>query len=84
MITQKSYTLDMVQEEDEKVKPKKIPMSRDQALMEPKEDSPTVEQVRTAQKAVGEALCLTTRARPDIMYVVSRMGPAITTKLLRP
>ena len=43
--------------------------------MEPKEGSPSIEKVRSAQKAVGEALWLTTRARPDIVYVVSRMGP---------
>jgi len=68
----------MVQKEDEKVKPKKIPLSRDQAAMEPKEESPSIGKVRLAQKAVGEALWLTTRARPDLMYVVSRMGSAVT------
>ena len=78
MLTQQSYTLDMVQKEDEKVKLKKIPLSRDQAVMEPKEESPSIEKVRLAQKAVGEALWLTTRARPDLMYVVSRMGSAVT------
>jgi hypothetical protein len=78
MLTQQSYTLDMVQKEYEKVKPKKIPRSRDQAAMEPKEESPSIEKVRLAQKAVGEALWLTTRARPDLMYVVSRMGSAVT------
>ena len=46
--------------------------------METKEESPSIEKVRSAQKAVGEALWLTTIARPDIMYVVSRMGSAVT------
>ena len=78
MLTQQSYTLDLVQKEDEKVKPKKVPMSRDQAAMEPKEETPSIKSVRLAQKAVGEALWLTTRARPDIMYVVLRMGSAVT------
>ena len=78
MLTQQSYTLDMVQKEDEKVKLKKIPLSRDQAAMEPKEESPSIEKVRLAQKVVGEALWQTTRARPDLMYVVSRMGSAVT------
>ena len=77
MLTQQSYTLDLVQKKNENVKPKKIPLSRDQSAMEPKEESPSIEKVRSAQKAVGEALWLTTRARPDIMYVVSRMGSAI-------
>ena len=38
MLTQQSYTLDMVQKEDEKVKAKKIPRSRDQAAMESKKN----------------------------------------------
>ena len=78
MLTQKSYTLDLVQKEDEKVKPRKIPISRDQSVMEQGEEPPSVEEVRAAQKAVGEALWLTTRARPDIMFVVSKMGSAVT------
>jgi len=78
MLTQQSYTPDLVQKENENVKPKKIPLSRDQSVMEPNEKSPSIEKVRSAQKAVGEALWLTTRARPDIMYVVSRMGSAVT------
>ena len=78
MLTLQSYTLDMVQKGDEKVKPKKIPRSRDQAAMEPKEEFPSIEKIRLAQKAVGEALWLTTRARPDLMYVFSRMGSAVT------
>jgi hypothetical protein len=68
----------LVQKENENVKPKKIPLLRDQSAMEPKEASPSIEKVRSAQKAVGEALWLTTRARPDIVYVVSRMGSAVT------
>ena len=69
----------MVQKEDEKVKPKKIPLSRDQAAMEPK--ARIFRQLRRfawRKKAVGEALWLTTRARPDLMYVVSRMGSVVT------
>ena len=77
MVTQQGYTLDLVQK-DEKVKPKKIPLSKDQSMMDPLEEAPSVEKVRLAQKAVGEALWLATRARPDIMYVVSRMGSAVT------
>ena len=78
MLTQQSYTLDLVQKENEHVKPKKIPLSRDLSAMELKEESPSIEKVRSAQKAVGEALWLTTRARPDIMHVVSRMVSAVT------
>ena len=77
MLTQQSYTLDLAQKENENVNPKN-PLSRDQSAMEQREESPSIEKVRSAQKAVGEALWLTTRARPDIMYVVSRMGSAVT------
>ena len=48
MLTQQSYTLDLVQKENENVKPKKIPLSRDQSAMEPKEESPSIEKVRSA------------------------------------
>ena len=53
MLTQQSYTPDLVQKENENVKPKKIPLSRDQSVMEPNEKSPSIEKVRSAQKAVG-------------------------------
>ena len=78
MITQQSYIKDLLQKEEEKVKLKRIPLSRDQAVMEPSKEGPTIEAVRLAQKAVGEALWLTTRARPDLMYAVSRMGASVT------
>lgn len=51
MLTQQSYTLDMVQKEDEKVKPKKIPRSRDQAAMEPKEESASIGKVKGSSGA---------------------------------
>ena len=78
VVTQESYTKDLIQKEEQKLKPKKIPLSRDQALMEPTLEGPTIELVRQAQKAVGEALWLTTSARPDLMYAVSRMGASVT------
>ena len=78
MIAQQSNIKDLLQKEEEKVKPKRIPPSRDQAVMEPSTEGPTIEAVRLAQKAVGEALWLTTRALPDLMYAVSRMGASVT------
>jgi len=77
MVTQQSYTTDMVQKETDP-KAKKIPISRDQAKMEPSTEAPTTEMIRAAQKAVGEVLWLTTRARPDIMFTVARMGSSVT------
>eukprot|EP00435_Cladocopium_sp_Y103_P040556 s71_g11.t1 len=65
-------------QKDSEVKPKKIPLTKDQSLMEPSNVAPTVDQIRSCQKAVGEVLWLTTRARPDIMYAVSRMGSSST------
>ena len=46
--------------------------------MEPSTEAPTTEMIRAAQKAVGEVLWLTTRARPDIMFTVARMGSSVT------
>ena len=77
MVTQQSYTKDLTQKDPE-VKPKRIPLTRDQSAMEPNEAEVTPELIRSCQKAVGEVLWLTTRARPDIMYAVSRMGSSST------
>ncbi|CAL1166872.1 unnamed protein product [Cladocopium goreaui] len=77
MVTQQSYTKDLTQKDPE-VKPKRIPLTRDQSAMEPNEAEITPELIRSCQKAVGEVLWLTTRARPDVMYAVSRMGSSST------
>ena len=76
MVTQQSYTTDLVQKEKD-LKMKKIPISRDQSQMEQASETPSPEEVRAAQKAVGEVLWLTTRARPDIMFTVARMGSSV-------
>ena len=74
MITQRSYVLDLIAKEKEEVKKRKIPIGRELAaeLLEV-EESPTADQIRRAQKAVGELLWLLTRSRPDLMYVMARM-----------
>ena len=73
-ITQRSYVLDLIAKEKEEVRKRKIPIGRELAaeLLEV-EESPTAEQIRRAQKAVGELLWLLTRSRPDLMYVMARM-----------
>eukprot|EP00435_Cladocopium_sp_Y103_P030730 s947_g7.t1 len=76
-VTQESYISDLLSKEHS-LKEKKIPISRDQSLMEPTTSAPTPDQVKQCQKEVGEALWLVTRTRPDIMYAVSRMGSNIT------
>ena len=77
-LTQESYIRDMLQKE-ETSKSRKVPISRDLSLTpEQDEEHRTAEQVKEAQKAVGEALWLVTRTRPDIMYATSKMGSSIT------
>ena len=76
-VTQESYISDLLSKEDG-IKERKIPISRDQSLMEPTATPPTAEQIKQCQKEVGEALWLVTRTRPDLMYAVSRMGSNIT------
>jgi hypothetical protein len=76
MITQQSYTKDLIQKEERKLKQKKIPLSRDQALIEPSAEGPAVESVLKPKKLWGRPF--TTRARPDLTYAVSRMGASIT------
>ena len=73
-VTQSSYIEEVVEKNEEKVKGRKIPVTRDQAHIEAPASPLTLGQVRGAQKCVGEVLWLLTRSRPDLMYGVSRMG----------
>ena len=75
-MTQEGYTKELVTK-DEGLKPRKTPITRDQSQMEP-ENPVSLEDVRLAQKDVGEALWLATRARPDVMFSVARMGSSVT------
>ena len=77
-VTQSAYAADWITKDEGEIKPKKIPITRDQSTMEPDEKTPEVESIRECQKEVGEALWLMTRTRPDIMYTVARMGSSIT------
>ena len=70
MITQQNYIRDVTAG----VKEKKIPITKDQSQMEPKEGLLTAEEVKRSQKYVGEMLWLMTRSRPDICFSVARMG----------
>ena len=65
-VTQKSYI--------KKVKGRKIPVTRDQVHIEEPSSPPTIDQVRGAQRCIGEVLWLLTSSRPDLMYGVGRMG----------
>jgi hypothetical protein len=73
-VTQRSYIKDLIEKNEEKKKERKIPVTRDQAHIEAPASTPTLEEVRGAQKFVGEVFWLLTRSCPDLMYGVSRMG----------
>ena len=73
-MTQRSYIKELVEKNEEKVKERKIPVSRGQAHIEAPASPPTLDQVRGAQKCVGEVPWLLTRSRSDLLYGVSRMG----------
>ena len=78
-MSQSSFTRDLLKKEGENVKPRKIPITRDQSIMPVEAESDrTPAQIQQAQKATGEALWLVTRTRPDLMFSVSRMGSNIT------
>jgi len=72
-VTQRSYIKDLIEKNEAQIK-KKIPVTRNQAHIEAPASTPTLEEVRGAQKFVGEVLWLLTRTRPDLMYGVSPMG----------
>ena len=77
-VTQESFVKDLVKRQAKEVQPKKIPITRDQALMTLDPSPPTLEKVRKCQKVVGELLWVLTRTRPDLMYSISRLGSNVT------
>ena len=57
----------------------RIPVSRELvAKMSEDEEEVGVTEVRAAQKVVGELLWVVTRSRPDLMFVVSKIGARVT------
>ena len=72
MVRQTSYVKDMLARGE--VKERRIPITREQAsdLSQP-EETPDAQEVREAQKVVGELLWTLTRTRPDLMLSMSRL-----------
>ena len=72
IVSQMSYLEDLLAKEE--VKERRIPISREQTadLLSPDGEF-GVEDVRGAQKVVGELLWLLTRTRPDLMFVMSKL-----------
>ena len=54
-----------------------LPIPREMTEL-PEEENVQAGEVQAAQRAVGEILWLTTKTRPDLMYVTSRMSSAVT------
>lgn len=78
-ISQASYVQQLLKNEKEEVKERRIPVSRELvAKMSEDEEGVTSSEVKAAQKLVGELLWVVTRSRPDLMYVVSKMGSRVT------
>ncbi len=52
-----------------------LPITQDQAqrIEEPQSTTPTLDEVKQAQRISGELMWLLTRSRPDLMYVMSKM-----------
>ena len=77
-LSQESYTRDLLQQSEEEVKPKKVPLTKDQnSALEEEDVSKSPETVRRSQKEVGELLWLVTRTRVDLMFQTSRMGSSV-------
>ena len=72
IVSQMSYLEDLLAKEN--VKERRIPISREQTadLLSPDGEF-GVEDVRGAQKVVGELLWLLTRTRPDLMFAMSKL-----------
>eukprot|EP00435_Cladocopium_sp_Y103_P014924 s11_g3.t1 len=79
LLSQESYVRDLIAQGGEEIKPRKIPITRDQSvLLEELEEGITPEKVKRAQKEMGELLWLVTRSRSELMFTVSKMGSATT------
>ena len=79
-ISQRSYLTDLLGEE-RGLKSKKIPITKDQAVMPKDTGVAPPEAIREAQKTVGELLWVVTRTRPDLMYCVCSAPPQRSKKL---
>eukprot|EP00438_Fugacium_kawagutii_P029791 Skav227164 [mRNA] locus=scaffold502:278286:285743:- [translate_table: standard] len=74
-LSQESYIKELVQRGGERVKTRKVPITRDQGIVdEVEEEGRTEEKIKLAQRQVGELLWLVTRTRPDVMFPTSRAG----------
>ena len=80
MATQKSYTVDLLQrnlgKNMEEWKTKRLPLIKEP---EGPPDGPIEkDQVREAQRIVGELVWLSTKSRPDLMFVVAKLASLIS------
>ena len=74
---QESYVEDKVLEEVG-LRRIDVPCGKD-CLMPPVEEGVTAEATQEAQKIIGELLWLSTRSRPDICFIVSRLSQSISS-----
>ena len=76
VVSQTSYLRDLVSKEE--IQERKIPISRDQVTeLLTAEKEPQLEEVRGAQKVVGELLWMLTRTRPDLMFAMSKLCSSV-------
>ena len=79
-ITQENYTIDLLKRNlgsDMSLWPqKKVPLWKEPDFIP--QETKEISQVREAQRIVGELVWLSTKSRPDLMYVISKMGSMIT------
>ena len=77
LLSQESYTQDLLQREASHLKPRKIPITRDQTSTPEVEEEVSAQLIKQSQKEVGELLWLVTRSRPDLMFAVARMSTMV-------
>ena len=77
LANQKNYIVDKLEGMDEPSRRVTAPEVKE--MNPPKEESIGPEEVREAQKAIGELVWLSTRTRPDIVFVVSKCSRQILT-----
>ena len=85
MASQRNYTIDVLRKNLKKTPwpKKKTPISKDEAESGGEDQRPedeeipmskTPEEIKEAQRVVGELIWLVTRCRPDLMYAITKMA----------
>ena len=76
LVSQQDYIQDLLQKYPDVVGEASSPILKE--LEAQPEQTPQISDIRAAQKIVGEILWVSCRTRPDLAYIISRLGQEVT------